>query len=58
MHTQFSMYLHAVMLLRTAAVTREHRDAVDRKDCTHINIELVIIELLNPLDFPAVTTYI
>lgn len=52
------MYLHADTLLRRAAVTREHHDVVDRQDCTHINIELVIIELLNSLDFPTVTTHI
>lgn len=47
-----------ITLLRTAAVTGEHHDVVDQKDCTHINIEFVIIELLNPPDFPTVTTHI
>lgn len=52
------MYLHADTLLRTAAVTREHHDVVHRKDCTHINIELVITDLLNSLDYPTATTHI
>lgn len=34
-----------------------HYDVVDLKDCTYINKELVIIELLNLLDFPTVTTH-
>lgn len=34
-----------------------HHDVVDLKDCTYINKEVAITELLNLLDFPTVTTH-